>query len=201
MLCMDEIAVEDVSRYIFSKSLVVRTLVKSKTQVKRESSFSCASSRCFTHRVNENKYILLKSVLSSLQKLTADNEDTLYVYIDVNAYVPPPLLNNLLSLLRTKASSRKWDSFIYTAKTVTVSSLNKKAPYTSVSEESIQQAQHQLDILVFRRSFLELLLESLPDSTIVFNMEEAVMSVASARHVNVVDVTPLCTVKIEYHNS
>ena len=201
MLCMDEIAIEDVSRYIFSKSLVVRTLVKSKTQVKRESSFSCASSHCFTHRVNENKYILLKSVLSSLQKLTADNEDTLYVYIDVNAYVPPPLLNNLLSLLRTKASSRKWDSFIYTAKTVTVSSLNKKAPYTSVSEESMQQAQHQLDILVFRRSILELLLESLPDSAIVFNMEEAVMSVASAHHVNVVDVTPLCTVQIEYHNS
>ena len=114
-----------------------------------------------------------------------------------HAYVPPPLLNNLLSLLRTKASSRKWDSFIYTAKTVTVSSLNKKAPYASVSEESIQQAQHQLDLFVFRRSFLELLLESLPDSAIVFNMEEAVMSVASAHHVNVVDVTPLCTVPIE----
>ena len=65
----------------------------------------------------------------------------------------------------------------------------------------MQQAQQQLDILVFRRSFLELLLESLPDSTIVFNMEEAVMSVASAHHVNVVDVTPLCTVQIEYHNS
>ena len=200
---MDEIAAEGVSRYIFSKSLVVRTLMKSKTQVRRESTFSLASSRHFMHRVNENKYILLKSVLSSLQKLTAANADTLFVYIDVNTFVPPPLLNNLLSLLRTKeaSSSQKRDLFIYTAKTVTVSSLNKRTPYASVSEESIQQAQHQMDILVFRRSFLELLLKSLPDPTIVFNMEEAVMSVASSHHVNVVDVTPLCTLQMEVYDS
>lgn len=99
MLCMDELSLPSLQRYIFSKSTVVRNLVKGKTKVKRESSFTFPSVFSFIFSINEHKYILLRSLLSHF------NASGLYVYLDVNAYVPPALFSRLLSILRVSVAS------------------------------------------------------------------------------------------------
>ena len=190
MLCMDEVGIAETTRLIFSKSLVVKTLAKSKTKVRRETVFSYPHPQFVISRTNSNKYILLKSVLTRLQSLEKD-DSALFVYLDVNSYVPPALLTHVLNIIRASAPISA-TPFIYTIKTVTVNTLNKKAPFSGLSEEALQQAQHQMDLLIFRRDFLSLLLESLPDDIITFNMEEAVMSVAAKHQVGVVDLTAAC---------
>lgn len=129
-------------------------------------------------------------MLTRLQDLEKE-DSALFVYLDVNSYVPPALLTHVLSIIRASAPTPA-TPFIYTAKTVTVNTLNKKAPFSGLSEEALQQAQHQMDLLIFRSDFLRLLLESLPDDIITFNMEEAVMSVAAKHQVGVVDLTAVC---------
>ena len=190
MLCMDEVGIAGTTRLIFSKSLVVKTLAKSKTKVRRETVFSYPHPQFVISRTNSNKYILLKSVLTRLQSLEKE-DSALFVYLDVNSYVPPALLTHVLGIIRASAPISA-TPFIYTIKTVTVNTLNKKAPFSGLSEEALQQAQHQMDLLIFRRDFLSLLLESLPDDIITFNMEEAVMSVAAKHQVGVVDLTAAC---------
>lgn len=190
MLCMDEVGIAETTRLIFSKSLVVKTLAKSKTKVRRETVFSYPHPQFVISRTNSNKYILLKSVLTRLQSLEKE-DSALFVYLDVNSYVPPALLTHVLGIIRASAPISA-TPFIYTVKTVTVNTLNKKAPFSGLSEEALQQAQHQMDLLIFRRDFLSLLLESLPDDIITFNMEEAVMSVAAKHQVGVVDLTAAC---------
>lgn len=190
MLCMDEVGIAETTRLIFSKSLVVKTLAKSKTKVRRETVFSYPHPQFVISRTNSNKYILLKSVLIRLQSLEKE-DSALFVYLDVNSYVPPALLTHVLGIIRASAPISA-TPFIYTIKTVTVNTLNKKAPFSGLSEEALQQAQHQMDLLIFRRDFLSLLLESLPDDIITFNMEEAVMSVAAKHQVGVVDLTAAC---------
>ena len=190
MLCMDEVGIAETTRLIFSKSLVVKTLAKSKTKVRRETVFSYPHPQFVISRTNSNKYILLKSVLTRLQSLEKE-DSALFVYLDVNSYVPPALLTHVLSIIRASALISA-TPFIYTIKTVTVNTLNKKAPFSGLSEEALQQAQHQMDLLIFHRDFLSLLLESLPDDIITFNMEEAVMSVAAKHQVGVVDLTAAC---------
>ena len=190
MLCMDEVGIAETTRLIFSKSLVVKTLAKSKTKVRRETVFSYPHPQFVISRTNSNKYILLKSVLTRLQSLEKE-DSALFVYLDVNSYVPPALLTHVLGIIRASAPISA-TPFIYTIKTVTVNTLNKKAPFSGLSEEALQQAQHQMDLLIFRRDFLSLLLESLPDDIITFNMEEAVMSVAAKHQVGVVDLTAAC---------
>ena len=187
---MDEVGIAETTRLIFSKSLVVKTLAKSKTKVKRETVFSYPHPQFVISRTNSNKYILLKSVLTRLQSLEKE-DSALFVYLDVNSYVPPALLTHVLNIIRASAPISA-TPFIYTVKTVTVNTLNKKAPFSGLSEEALQQAQHQMDLLIFRRDFLSLLLESLPDDIITFNMEEAVMSVAAKHQVGVVDLTAAC---------
>ena len=187
---MDEVGIAETTRLIFSKSLVVKTLAKSKTKVKRETVFSYPHPQFVISRTNSNKYILLKSVLTRLQSLEKE-DSALFVYLDVNSYVPPALLTHVLNIIRASAPISA-TPFIYTIKTVTVNTLNKKAPFSGLSEEALQQAQHQMDLLIFRRDFLSLLLESLPDDIITFNMEEAVMSVAAKHQVGVVDLTAAC---------
>lgn len=187
---MDEVGIAETTRLIFSKSLVVKTLAKSKTKVRRETVFSYPHPQFVISRTNSNKYILLKSVLTRLQSLEKE-DSALFVYLDVNSYVPPALLTHVLSIIRASAPISV-TPFIYTIKTVTVNTLNKKAPFSGLSEEALQQAQHQMDLLIFRRDFLSLLLESLPDDIITFNMEEAVMSVAAKHQVGVVDLTAAC---------
>ena len=190
MLCMDEIRVSEITRFIFSKSLVVKALIKGKTTVKRDTSFSSLFFAYFISRTNNNKYILLKSILTRLQSLNKE-DNTLFVYLDVNAYVPPALLSNVLTIIRASTPNPE-APLIYTAKTVMVNTLNKKSPYAGLSEDVLQQAQHQMDLLIFRRDFLNLLVESLPNDIITFNMEEAVMSVAAKHQVGVVDLTAVC---------
>ena len=190
MLCMGEVSIAETTRLIFSKSLVVKTLAKSKTKVRRETVFSYPHPQFVISRTNSNKYILLKSVLIRLQSLEKE-DSALFVYLDVNSYVPPALLTHVLGIIRASAPISA-TPFIYTIKTVTVNTLNKKAPFSGLSEEALQQAQHQMDLLIFRRDFLSLLLESLPDDIITFNMEEAVMSVAAKHQVGVVDLTAAC---------
>ena len=190
MLCMDEVGIAETTRLIFSKSLVVKTLAKSKTKVRRETVFSYPHPQFVISRTNSNKYILLKSVLTRLQSLEKE-DSALFVYLDVNSYVPPALLTHVLGIIRASAPISA-TPFIYTIKTVTVNTLNKKAPFSGLSEEALQQAQHQMDLLIFHRDFLSLLLESLPDDIITFNMEEAVMSVAAKHQVGVVDLTAAC---------
>lgn len=190
MLCMGEVGIAETTRLIFSKSLVVKTLAKSKTKVRRETVFSYPHPQFVISRTNSNKYILLKSVLTRLQSLEKE-DSALFVYLDVNSYVPPALLTHVLSIIRASAPISA-TPFIYTIKTVTVNTLNKKAPFSGLSEEALQQAQHQMDLLIFHRDFLSLLLESLPDDIITFNMEEAVMSVAAKHQVGVVDLTAAC---------
>lgn len=190
MLCMGEVSIAETTRLIFSKSLVVKTLAKSKTKVRRETVFSYPHPQFVISRTNSNKYILLKSVLTRLQSLEKE-DSALFVYLDVNSYVPPALLTHVLGIIRASAPISA-TPFIYTIKTVTVNTLNKKAPFSGLSEEALQQAQHQMDLLIFRRDFLSLLLESLPDDIITFNMEEAVMSVAAKHQVGVVDLTAAC---------
>ena len=190
MLCMDEVGIAETTRLIFSKSLVVKTLAKSKTKVRRETVFSYPHPQFVISRTNSNKYILLKSVLTRLQSLEKE-DSALFVYLDVNSYVPPALLTHVLSIIRASAPISA-TPFIYTIKTVTVNTLNKKAPFSGLSEEALQQAQPQMDLLIFHRDFLSLLLESLPDDIITFNMEEAVMSVAAKHQVGVVDLTAAC---------
>ena len=187
---MDEVGIAETTRLIFSKSLVVKTLAKSKTKVRRETVFSYPHPQFVISRTNSNKYILLKSVLIRLQSLEKE-DSALFVYLDVNSYVPPALLTHVLGIIRASAPISA-TPFIYTIKTVTVNTLNKKAPFSGLSEEALQQAQHQMDLLIFRRDFLSLLLESLPDDIITFNMEEAVMSVAAKHQVGVVDLTAAC---------
>ena len=187
---MDEVGIAETTRFIFSKSLVVKTLAKSKTKVRRETVFSYPHPQFVISRTNSNKYILLKSVLTRLQSLEKE-DSALFVYLDVNSYVPPALLTHVLSIIRASAPISV-TPFIYTIKTVTVNTLNKKAPFSGLSEEALQQAQHQMDLLIFHRDFLSLLLESLPDDIITFNMEEAVMSVAAKHQVGVVDLTAAC---------
>ena len=187
---MDEVGIAETTRLIFSKSLVVKTLAKSKTKVRRETVFSYPHPQFVISRTNSNKYILLKSVLTRLQSLEKE-DSALFVYLDVNSYVPPALLTHVLGIIRASAPISA-TPFIYTVKTVTVNTLNKKAPFSGLSEEALQQAQHQMDLLIFRRDFLSLLLESLPDDIITFNMEEAVMSVAAKHQVGVVDLTAAC---------
>ena len=187
---MDEVGIAETTRLIFSKSLVVKTLAKSKTKVRRETVFSYPHPQFVISRTNSNKYILLKSVLTRLQSLEKE-DSALFVYLDVNSYVPPALLTHVLNIIRASAPISA-TPFIYTIKTVTVNTLNKKAPFSGLSEEALQQAQHQMDLLIFRRDFLSLLLESLPDDIITFNMEEAVMSVAAKHQVGVVDLTAAC---------
>lgn len=187
---MDEVGIAETTRLIFSKSLVVKTLAKSKTKVRRETVFSYPHPQFVISRTNSNKYILLKSVLTRLQSLEKE-DSALFVYLDVNSYVPPALLTHVLGIIRASAPISA-TPFIYTIKTVTVNTLNKKAPFSGLSEEALQQAQHQMDLLIFRRDFLSLLLESLPDDIITFNMEEAVMSVAAKHQVGVVDLTAAC---------
>lgn len=187
---MDEVGIAGTTRLIFSKSLVVKTLAKSKTKVRRETVFSYPHPQFVISRTNSNKYILLKSVLTRLQSLEKE-DSALFVYLDVNSYVPPALLTHVLGIIRASAPISA-TPFIYTIKTVTVNTLNKKAPFSGLSEEALQQAQHQMDLLIFRRDFLSLLLESLPDDIITFNMEEAVMSVAAKHQVGVVDLTAAC---------
>lgn len=187
---MDEVGIAETTRLIFSKSLVVKTLAKSKTKVRRETVFSYPHPQFVISRTNSNKYILLKSVLTRLQSLEKE-DSALFVYLDVNSYVPPALLTHVLSIIRASALISA-TPFIYTIKTVTVNTLNKKAPFSGLSEEALQQAQHQMDLLIFHRDFLSLLLESLPDDIITFNMEEAVMSVAAKHQVGVVDLTAAC---------
>ena len=187
---MGEVSIAETTRLIFSKSLVVKTLAKSKTKVRRETVFSYPHPQFVISRTNSNKYILLKSVLTRLQSLEKE-DSALFVYLDVNSYVPPALLTHVLGIIRASAPISA-TPFIYTIKTVTVNTLNKKAPFSGLSEEALQQAQHQMDLLIFRRDFLSLLLESLPDDIITFNMEEAVMSVAAKHQVGVVDLTAAC---------
>lgn len=99
MLCMDELSLPSLQRLIFSKSTVVKNLAKGKTKVKRESSFTFPFSYPFTPSINEHKYILFRSLLSHF------NSTGLYIYLDVNTYVPPALFSRLLSILRVSAGS------------------------------------------------------------------------------------------------
>ena len=57
--------------------------------------------------MNPDKYILMKSLLSRIgevaksSKEDSDQSGGLYVYLDVNSYIPPELLSHLLSILRS----------------------------------------------------------------------------------------------------
>ena len=99
MLCMDDLSLPSLQRLIFSKSTVVKNLAKGKTKVKRESSFTFPLLSSLTLSINDHKYILFRSLLSHF------NTTGLYIYLDVNSYVPPALFSRLLSILRVSAGS------------------------------------------------------------------------------------------------
>ena len=52
--------------------------------------------------VNTNRYILLKSILSNVQKVpSVRKNEALFVWVDVNCYFPPTLLSHFISVLRS----------------------------------------------------------------------------------------------------
>ena len=128
-------------------------------------------------------------MLARLVTLSGDNlADSLFVYLEVGAYVHPSLLANFLQIARSIPPD---DSIsIYTARTVTVSSLNKKAPFLGVTPDQIRKAEHQMDILIFRADFLRILQEHLPDGIIAAKLHDIVLTIAFSQHVRVVDLTP-----------
>lgn len=140
-------------------------------------------------RTNPDKYILLKSVLSRLATIAdSEKEQALYVYLDVTAYIHPALFSNILQILRSAPAED--DITIFTAQTVSVTTLNKKSPFLGITLDMIQKAEHQMDVLMFRYDFLQLLQKHLPDDVIVFNMQDILLHIAFTNHVQVVDLTP-----------
>lgn len=132
---------------------------------------------------------MLKAVLARLVTLSGDSlSDSLFVYLEVGAYIHPLLLSNILQVVR---SIPPGDSvFIYTARTITVSSLNKRAPLLGITSEMIRKAEHQMDILIFRSDFLQILQEQLPEGAIAAKLHDIILSIAFSQHVRVVDLTP-----------
>ena len=128
-------------------------------------------------------------MLARLVTLSGDNlADSLFVYLEVGAYVHPSLLSNFLQIARSIPPD---DSIsIYTARTVTVSSLNKKAPFLGVTPDQIRKAEHQMDLLIFRADFLRILQEHLPEGIIAAKLHDIILNVAFTQHVRVIDLTP-----------
>ena len=128
-------------------------------------------------------------MLARLVTLSGDDlPDSLFVYLELGAYVHPSLLSNFLQVAR---SIPPGDTiFIYTARTVTVTSLNKKAPFLGVTPDFIRKAEHQMDILIFRADFLRILQEQLPEGIIAAKLHDTILNIAFSQHVRVIDLTP-----------
>ena len=54
-------------------------------------------------RLDSNKNILLGSVLNRAAAMLHQPPTALYIFVDVNAFVPPELLTRLLSILQTSS--------------------------------------------------------------------------------------------------
>lgn len=51
---------------------------------------------------NANKYILFKSILSHIKTIPTERKnEAVFVWMDVNCYIPPTLLAHLIQLLRS----------------------------------------------------------------------------------------------------
>ena len=54
----------------------------------------------------------------------------------------------------------------------------------------IRKAEHQMDLLIFRADFLQILQDRLPEAAIASRLQDIILSIAFSQHVRVVDVTP-----------
>lgn len=81
---------------------------------------------------------------------------------------------------------------IFTAKTVTVNKFVKRTPYSGLDSEGIDSAEHGMDVLIFRKGFLDLLLDQLMNETIVEKIESVILNLAFVNNVRVVDASSYC---------
>lgn len=65
-------------------------------------------------------------------------------------------------------------------------------PFSGLDSESIDNAVHGMDILIFRRDFLDLMLDQLMKETIVEKIESVILNLAFVNNVRVVDASSYC---------
>ena len=74
---------------------------------------------------------------------------------------------------------------------MTVTTLYKRFPYQGLTESSIHDSQHQLDVMIFNEGARLILQEYLPDGTITLEFGTIILSVAAQHNIEVIDASPL----------